>query len=84
MNISIAGVDLAKNVSQISVVSPSNKQLKNKALTRKKFAEFLAKQNASLVALEACATAHYWARVAKRHGHDIKIIPAKEIGRAHV
>lgn len=78
-NYNTIGVDLAKNVIQVSVVSPSNKQLKNKALTRKKFAEFLAKQNASLVAFEACATAHYWARVAKRHGHEIKIIPAKAI-----
>lgn len=73
------GVDLAKNVIQISVVSPSNKQLQNKALTRKKFAEFLGKQKPALVAFEACATAHYWARVAKRHGHEIKIIPAKTI-----
>ena len=31
------------------------------------------------MAFEACATAHYWARVALRHGHQIKIIPAKAI-----
>lgn len=73
------GVDLAKNVIQVSVVSPCNKQLQNKALSRKKFAEFLAKQKPALVAFEACATAHYWARVAKRHAHEIKIIPAKAI-----
>lgn len=78
-NSNTIGVDLAKNVIQVSIVSASNKQLQNKALSRKKFAEFLAKQNPSLVAFEACATAHYWARVAKRHGHNIKIIPAKAI-----
>ena len=70
------GVDLAKNVIQVCVVSPTNKELINKELTRKKFAEFLIKQKPALVAFEACATAHYWSRVARRHGHETKIIPA--------
>ena len=73
------GVDLAKNIIQVSVVSSSNKELLNKALTRKKFSEFLAKQKTALVAFEACASAHYWGRVAIRLGHEIKIIPAKAI-----
>ena len=73
------GVDLAKNVIQVCVVSVSNKELLNKELTRKKFTEFLVKQKPALVAFEACATAHYWARVALRHGHQIKIIPAQAI-----
>jgi transposase len=55
------GVDLAKNVIQISVVSGRGKELVNRALTRKTFAEFLGKQKPSLVAFETCATAHYWA-----------------------
>ncbi len=73
------GVDLAKNVIQVSVVSVRGKELMNRALTRTKFAEFLGKQKASLVAFEACATAHYWARVAKRHGHEVRIIPARAV-----
>ena len=73
------GVDLAKNVIQVCVVSVSNKELLNKELTRKKFTEFLLKQKPALAAFEACATAHYWARVAQRHGHQIKIIPAQAI-----
>lgn len=73
------GVDLAKNIIQVSVVSSSNKELVNKALTRKKFSEFLAKQKPALVAFEACASAHYWGRVAIRLDHEIKIIPAKAI-----
>ena len=73
------GVDLAKNIIQISLVSAHGKELQNKALTRKKFAEFLGKQKAALVAFEACATAHYWARLAQRYGHQVKIIPAKAV-----
>ena len=70
------GVDLAKTVIQVSVVSKSNKELQNKSLSRAKFSEFLTKQKPSLVAFEACASAHYWARVAKRNGHQVKVIPA--------
>ena len=71
------GVDLAKNVIQVSVVSARGKELSNRSFTRRKFAEFLSKQKPALVAFEACATAHYWARAAERHGHVARIIPAK-------
>jgi transposase len=77
--LNVIGVDLAKNVIQVSVLSPSNRELRNSALSRRKFAEFLAKQHSGLVAFEACATAHYWARAAQRHGHEVKIIPAKAV-----
>ena len=70
------GVDLAKNVIQVSVVTPGNKELSNRELTRLKFSEFLARQKPSLVAFEACATAHHWARLAAKQGHQVKIIPA--------
>lgn len=75
-NSNTIGVDLAKNVIQVSVVTPANKELSNKELTRAKFAEFLGKQKPGLVAFEACATAHHWARLAARYGHQVKIIPA--------
>jgi transposase len=77
--LNVVGVDLAKNVIQVSVLSGSNRELRNRALTRRKFAEFLGSQRRSLVAFEACATAHHWARVAQRHGHVVKIIPAKAV-----
>jgi transposase len=77
--LNVIGVDLAKNVIQISILSPTNRELRNSALSRRKFAEFLAKQHSGLVAFEACATAHYWARAAQRHGHEVKIIPAKAV-----
>jgi transposase len=71
------GVDLAKNIIQVSVVSGGGRELSNRSLTRKKFAEFLGKQKSSLVAFESCATAHYWARKAEQYGHQARIIPAK-------
>jgi transposase len=77
--VNIIGVDLAKNVIQAAVLTPTGKTLTNKELPRKKFAEFLAKQPTSTVAFEACASAHYWARQAEKYGHKAMIIPAKAI-----
>lgn len=73
------GVDLAKNVIQVSVLSGRGKELLNRSFTRRRFAEFLGKQKRSLVAFESCASAHYWARMAERHGHEPRIIPAKAV-----
>jgi transposase len=58
-HLNVIGVDLAKNIIQASVVSPAIKELQNKAFSRKKFSEFLARQKPSLVAFEACARPHY-------------------------
>lgn len=69
------GVDLAKTTIQISVVTAHGKEIQNRALSRQKFSEFLTKQSKSLIAFEACSTAHHWARFAMQHGHAIKIIP---------
>ncbi len=73
------GVDLAKNVIQVSVVTSSGRELVNKSLSRSKFSEFLVKQNPSLVAFEACASSHHWARRARAHGHRIRILPALSV-----
>lgn len=73
------GIDLAKNVIQVSVVSRSGKEQLNRSLTRSKFKEFLGTQQRSLVAFEACASAHYWARLAKDHGHSVRILPALSV-----
>jgi len=77
--LNVIGVDLAKNVIQVSVLSHTNRELANRSLTRRKFAEFLGNQRRSLVAFEACAMAHHWARAAQRHGHEVKIIPARAV-----
>jgi len=73
------GVDLAKNVIYFSVLSSRQKLLQSKEVTRSKFKQFLANQKPSLVAFEACATAHYWSRFAQSHGHTTKILPALSV-----
>jgi transposase len=66
------GVDLAKNVIAVARLSKTGKLSHNKELSRRKFRDYLATQKVSLVAFEACATAHYWSRAARSFGHDTK------------
>jgi hypothetical protein len=50
--------------------------LYNRVLSRTRLAALLAEQPACVVAMEACATSHHWGRVAQRHGHEVRLVPA--------
>ena len=76
MNISIAGVDLAKKVIQVCVVK-RNTVLSNKEMTPDQFKEWLAKSKSMAVVFEACSTSNYWKQTAQKHGHDAKLVSAK-------
>ena len=78
-NLNVLAIDLAKNVFQLCKLNPQGKVIFNKALSRQKLKEQLAKEKPSLVAMEACASAHYWARFAEAAGHKVKVISARAI-----
>ena len=46
-----------------------------KKLSRGKVLDFLASQPPSVVAMEACASAHYWGRETEKLGHEVKLVP---------
>lgn len=73
------GVDLAKNVIAVALLSKDGKVLDSRELSRNKFREYLSNKKSTLVAFEACATAHYWSRVARSFGHTSKILPALSV-----
>ena len=56
------GVDLAKNVFQLHAASMAGHLKFRKKLTRAQFPKFMAEQLPSVVVMEACASASYWAR----------------------
>jgi transposase len=73
--VSIVGVDLAKQVFQVHGAAADGRVLFRKKLSRPQFAKFMAALPPCVVALEACGTAHYWGRELNRHGHDVRLIP---------
>lgn len=75
MEVSTIGLDLAKNVFQAHGADASGGVVFRKQLRRKNVLEFFAKQPVCLVAMEACAGAHYWAREIGKFGHTVRLIP---------
>ena len=64
-------VDLAKNVFEIAISREAGKVSKQLRVSRPKLVSFFAKQSAATVLLEACGSAHFWARTLRRLGHDV-------------
>ncbi len=70
------GLDLAKHVFQVHAVAADGKVLVRRKLRRSEVRDFFAKQPPCLVGMEACASAHYWARELQRLGHTVRLMPA--------
>lgn len=73
--ISIIGLDLAKRVFQVHGVDEQQQVVVQKQLLRSEVMEWFGKLEPCRIGIEACATAHYWARELGKLGHDIKLIP---------
>nr|WP_234717020.1 hypothetical protein [Ensifer adhaerens] len=68
------GVDLAKTVFQLHGASMTGELKFRKKLSRGSFAKFMAEQPPAVIVMEACGSAHYWAREMSRYGHEVKLI----------
>jgi transposase len=77
MKITTIGVDLAKSVFQVHGVDERGKAVLRKQLRREQMVEFFAKLPPCLVGMEACGSAHHWARVLQTHGHTVRLIAAQ-------
>lgn len=77
--VSIIGVDLAKNVFQLHGAAVNGSVVFRKKLTRLQFERFMAVQSACTVAMEACAGAHHWARVLAGMGHAPLLIAPRYV-----
>ena len=73
--VSIVGVDLAKRVFQVHGAAADGSVVFRKKLGRGQFLAFLAKLPACTVAMEACATSHFWGREIEKLGHAVRLIP---------
>ena len=71
----IVGIDLAKNIFQVATLNHHRKITQNQPLKRDQLLSFIAQLPPCLIAMEACGSAHYWARQAQATGHHVKLIP---------
>ncbi len=83
MKITTIGIDLAKNVVQVHGVDERGKTVLNKQLKREQVMAFFANLQRCLLGMEACGSAHYWARKLENLGHTVKLI-APQFVKAYV
>jgi len=74
MKITTIGIDLAKEVFQIHGVDAQGKTVLRKQLRRSEMAKYFANLEPCLVGIEACGSAHHWARKLGEFGHTVKLM----------
>jgi len=75
MQITTIGLDIAKNVFQVHGIDAQGSVVVTRQLRRSRLIAFFEKLGPCLVGMEACATAHYWAREITRLGHEVRLMP---------
>jgi transposase len=73
--ITTVGLDLAKQVFQVHAVDAAGEVVLRKALRRSQVTTFFAGLPRCLIGVEACATAHFWARELAALGHEVRLMP---------
>jgi len=74
MKITSVGIDLAKNVIQVHGTDERGKAVLKRALKREQVASFFANLAPCLIGMEACGSAHHWARKLQSFGHTVKLM----------
>jgi len=74
MKVTTVGIDLAKNVFQLHGVNKFGKPVIKKQIRRDQMAEFFVNLPDCLIGMEACGSAHHWARKLVSFGHNVKLM----------
>jgi len=77
--ITTIGLDLAKNVFHVVCCNARGKVVGKKMLKRSQVLTYFVNLPSCLVGMEACASAHYWARKLDGLGHQVKLIPPQYV-----
>ena len=76
MEASMIGLDIAKSIFHVHVVDRSGRTMLSRKLRRAQVEPFFARHPKAVVGLEACGSAHHWARIIAALGHEVRLIPA--------
>jgi hypothetical protein len=78
-NVSTIGLDFAKYVFQVHGVDKTGQVAVRRQLRRSDMIKFFTKFPPCVVGMEACGSAHYWARELTKLGHSVRLIPASAV-----
>ncbi len=71
----IIGIDLAKSVFQVARLNSHYKLTSNQPYSRKALRQLIAQHPPVIIGMEACGSAHYWAKTFTKMGHQVKLFP---------
>ena len=75
MQINVIGFDIAKHVFQVHAADNGGQAVAQIRLRRAQVLDYFRSLPPCLVGMEACATAHHWARELMALGHDVRLMP---------
>ena len=78
MNNSVIGLDIAKHIFHLFTQEADGKIIKKK-LKRSELLSFFANYPASIIGIEACGSAHHWARELTKLGHEAILLNARYV-----
>lgn len=79
MEVSMIGLDIAKQSFQVHAVSGDGTVLVRRALRRGQVLGYFSRLRPCVIGLEACASSHHWARVLGALGHEVRLVPTKTV-----
>lgn len=77
--ISTVGLDIAKSVFQVHAISDAGEVVVRRQLKRRQVLQFFGALRPCLIGMEACATAHHWARELLKLGHEVRLMPPRYV-----
>lgn len=83
MDATTVAVDVAKNVFQLAVADASWRIVHKARLSRAQFQHWFDNRQVGLVVMEACGSAHHWARMLRSRGIEVRLLPPRYV-RAYV
>ena len=79
MDATTVAVDLAKEVFELAFADGHGHVVERKRLTRRVFSRAFVQRPPLRIVMEACGSAHYWARQFQRQGHAVRLLPAGDV-----
>jgi transposase len=76
MHVTTVGLDLAKHAFQVHGIDQDGQVLIRRQLRRGELISFFGRLPPCLIGMEACSTAHFWARELAALGHEVRLMPA--------
>jgi transposase len=77
--ITLIGIDLAKNVFQVIGLDKHHKEVIRKRLSRVKLEEYIKSLRYCTVFMESCGTSNHWGRTFRAMGHEVKLVSPQHV-----